>query len=85
MSQPTGGTSAIGDFPSYNYMSDVTERGEIFGLELTTYFGAFYNRSPLPATRGSSCRAATPRSADCRAILGATPPIMVFARAKNSS
>ena len=37
------GTSAIGDFPSYNYMSDVTKRGEIFGLESTAYFGAFYN------------------------------------------
>jgi iron complex outermembrane receptor protein len=43
ISQPTGATSAIGDFPSYNYMSDVTKRGEIFGLESTTYFGAFYN------------------------------------------
>jgi len=43
ISQPTGGTSAIGDFPSYNYMSDITKRGEIFGLESTTYFGAFYN------------------------------------------
>ena len=31
ISQPTGATSAIGDFPSYNYMSDVTKRGEIFG------------------------------------------------------
>ena len=43
ISQPTGGTSAIGDFPSYNYMSDITKRGEIFGLEFTAYFGAFYN------------------------------------------
>jgi iron complex outermembrane recepter protein len=43
ISQPTGGTSSIGDFPSYNYMSDVTKRGEIFGLESTAYFGAFYN------------------------------------------
>ncbi|MBT1514684.1 TonB-dependent receptor [Bradyrhizobium sp. SRL28] len=43
INQPTGGTSTIGDFPSYNYMSDVTKRGEIFGLESTTYFGAFYN------------------------------------------
>jgi iron complex outermembrane receptor protein len=43
ISQPTGGTSAIGDFPSYNYMSDITKRGEIFGLESTAYFGAFYN------------------------------------------
>ncbi|MGH6644055.1 MAG: TonB-dependent receptor family protein, partial [Bradyrhizobium sp.] len=43
INQPTGTTSAIGDFPSYNYMSDVTRRGEIFGLDSTIYFGAFYN------------------------------------------
>jgi iron complex outermembrane receptor protein len=43
ISQPTGSTSAIGDFPSYNYMSDVTRRGEIFGLDSTSYFGGFYN------------------------------------------
>ena len=38
ISQPTGATSAIGDFPSYNYMSDVTKRGEIFGLEFDDVF-----------------------------------------------
>jgi iron complex outermembrane receptor protein len=43
ISQPTGSTSAIGDYPSYNYMSDVTKRGEIFGMDSTTYFGGFYN------------------------------------------
>lgn len=43
ISQPTGATSAIGDFPSYNYMSDVTKRGEILSMESMTYFGAFYN------------------------------------------
>jgi iron complex outermembrane receptor protein len=43
ISQPTGTTSAIGDFPSYNYMSDVTRRGEIFGMDTTTYFRGFYN------------------------------------------
>ena len=43
ISQPTGTTSAIGDFPSYNYMSDMTKRGEIFGMDSTTFFGAFYN------------------------------------------
>lgn len=43
ISQPTGATSAIGDFPSYNYMSDVTKRGEIFGMESTTLIGAWYN------------------------------------------
>ncbi|WP_291842360.1 TonB-dependent receptor [Bradyrhizobium sp.] len=43
INQPTGATSAIGDFPSYNYTSDITKRGEIFGLDSTTFFGAFYN------------------------------------------
>ena len=54
INQPTGGTSAIGDFPSYNYMSDITKRGEIFGLESTTYFGAFYNT--LTASSDSQIR-----------------------------
>jgi iron complex outermembrane receptor protein len=43
INQPTGATSAIGDFPSYNYMSDITKRGEIFGMDSTTYVGGFYN------------------------------------------
>jgi iron complex outermembrane receptor protein len=43
ISQPTGSTSAIGDFPSYNYMSDVTKRGEILGMDSTTFVGGFYN------------------------------------------
>lgn len=43
ISQPTGSTSAIGDFPSYNYMSDITKRGEILGMDSTTFVGAWYN------------------------------------------
>jgi iron complex outermembrane receptor protein len=43
INQPTGTTSAIGDFPSYNYISDITRRGDFFGLDSTTYFGGFYN------------------------------------------
>jgi len=43
ISQPTGATSAIGDFPSYNYMTDLTKRGEIFGMESTTFVGGWYN------------------------------------------
>jgi iron complex outermembrane receptor protein len=43
INQPTGTTSAIGDFPSYNYMSDVTKRGELFGMDSTSFFGGFYN------------------------------------------
>ena len=43
ISQPAGATSAIGDFPSYNYMSDITKRGEILGMDSTTFVGGFYN------------------------------------------
>jgi iron complex outermembrane recepter protein len=43
INQPTGSTSAIGDYPSYNYMSDVTRRGEILGMDSTTFVGGFYN------------------------------------------
>ncbi|MFO1108588.1 MAG: TonB-dependent receptor [Bradyrhizobium sp.] len=43
ISQPTGNTSAIGDFPSYNYLSDITKRGEFLGMDTTTYVGGFYN------------------------------------------
>lgn len=43
INQPTGSTSAIGDFPSYNFMSDVTKRGELLGMESTWLFGGWYN------------------------------------------
>lgn len=43
ISQPTGSTSAIGDFPSYNYTTDVTKRGEVLGLDSSTFVGGFYN------------------------------------------
>jgi iron complex outermembrane receptor protein len=43
INQPTGATSAIGDYPSYNFMSDLTHRGQLFGFDSTTYFGGFYN------------------------------------------
>ena len=43
INQPTGSTSAIGDFPSYNFMSDLTKRGELFGMDSTTFVGGWYN------------------------------------------
>ncbi len=46
ISQPTSNTSAIGDFASYNFISDVTRRGELFGMDTMTYVGAFYNTLP---------------------------------------
>jgi iron complex outermembrane recepter protein len=43
INQPTGATSAIGDFPSYNVISDITRRGQFLGFELTHFAGAYYN------------------------------------------
>jgi len=43
INQPTGPTSSIGDYPSYNYMSDITKRGEIFGMDSTSFVGGWYN------------------------------------------
>lgn len=43
INQPTGSTSAIGDYPSYNFMSDVTKRGVLFGMDSTSMFGGWYN------------------------------------------
>ncbi|MDE2469159.1 MAG: TonB-dependent receptor [Bradyrhizobium sp.] len=43
INQPTGSTSAIGDYPSYNFMSDITKRGELFGMDSTTLLGGWYN------------------------------------------
>ena len=43
INQPTGATSAIGDFPSYNVISDITRRGQVFGFDVTHYAGLYYN------------------------------------------
>jgi iron complex outermembrane receptor protein len=43
INQPTGTTSAIGDYPSYNFMSDVVRRSQLFGMDATSYVGVFYN------------------------------------------
>ena len=70
ISQPTGTTSAIGDFPSYNYMSDVTKRGEILGMDSTTFFGGFYNTLACVERHAQRhARAATPRSVSSQANL----------------
>ena len=50
ISQPTGATSAIGDFPSYNFMSDVTRRGEILGMESRPISAASTTRCAVRAT-----------------------------------
>ena len=43
INQPTGTTSAIGDFPSYNVISDITRKTQLLGIEATHYAGVYYN------------------------------------------
>lgn len=47
INQPTGATSAIGDFASWNLSTDLTRRTGLFGLEATHYIGVFYNFLPV--------------------------------------
>ena len=41
--QPTSATSAVGTFPSYNFIGDLTRIGDIAGRPTTLFAGAFYN------------------------------------------
>ena len=43
INQPTGTTSAIGDFPSYNIISDLTNKTQWLGIEATHYAAVYYN------------------------------------------
>lgn len=43
INQPTGTTSAIGDYPSINAISDVVGHGRVFGWEATHYGAVFVN------------------------------------------
>ena len=43
ISQPTGATSAIGDFPSINVITDVTKKATLFGFDSTSIVGAYFN------------------------------------------
>lgn len=47
ISQPTGTTSAVGDYLSYNVVSDLTHRTSVAGLPATYYVGAFWNYLPV--------------------------------------
>ena len=46
ISQPTGTTSAVGDFLSYNVMSHLAHKYSLFGMQATHLVGAFYNYLP---------------------------------------
>jgi iron complex outermembrane recepter protein len=43
INQPTGTTSAIGNTPALNVMTDVTHKDRIWGLDFTHFAGLFYN------------------------------------------
>jgi iron complex outermembrane recepter protein len=46
ISQPTGTTSAVGDFLSYNVMSHLAHKYSLFGMQATHIVGVFYNYLP---------------------------------------
>ena len=45
--QPTGATSAQGATPAFNVISDVTQKGTLFGLDATHFAGVFFNYEDL--------------------------------------
>ena len=47
INQPTGATSAIGDSPSYNLLTNLTQRGSFFGLDAVHFVELFYARQRL--------------------------------------
>ena len=47
INQPTGATSAIGDSPAYNLITNITQRGGLFGLEAVHFAEFWYNSQVL--------------------------------------
>ncbi|HUN45706.1 MAG TPA: TonB-dependent receptor [Stellaceae bacterium] len=47
INQPTGATSAIGDSPAANILTDVTRHGHFLGLEATHFAGLYFNYEHL--------------------------------------
>lgn len=43
INQPTGATSALGDEPALNFISDLTQHGTAFGLPAVHFFGLYGN------------------------------------------
>ena len=43
INQPTGATSALGDQPAFNIISDVTQRGSVLGLDAVHFAGLYGN------------------------------------------
>ena len=47
INQPTGATSAIGDYLSYNVSTGLTQRSVFAGLPTLSYLGAYWNYLPV--------------------------------------
>ena len=47
INQPTGTTSAIGDYLAYNVSTGITKRSQFAGLPTLAYLGAFWNYLPV--------------------------------------
>ena len=47
INQPTGTTSAIGDYVSHNINTGITSRSTVAGLPTLAYLGAFWNYLPV--------------------------------------
>ena len=47
ISQPTGATSAVGDYLSYNVSTGITNRSVFAGLPTLSYLGAYWNYLPV--------------------------------------
>jgi len=47
INQPTGATSALGDEPAFNIISDVTQHGSVFGMDAVHFAGLYGNYAYL--------------------------------------
>ncbi|SFV32141.1 TonB-dependent receptor family protein [Hyphomicrobium facile] len=47
INQPTGATSAVGDYLSYNVSTGLTKRSDFAGLPTLSYLGAYWNYLPV--------------------------------------
>ena len=50
INQPTGSTSAIGNQPAFNVITDVTQHGTVFGLDATHFAGVYVNYVDLDSS-----------------------------------
>lgn len=76
--QPTSATSAVGTFPSFNLLADLTRKGDLAGRRATLYGAVFYNTENInsstynvPVTGASTVGALTQQVNGTHANYGA--------------